>query len=75
MSRVTSKPVFRFPTTSDTNQVVQPQKMTRDLKFRIKEVKGLYYQCRENIGADQLHSYRTADLCLCFHICRKQVFS
>ena len=33
------KPVFRFPTRSETNWAVQPQTMTRGLKFRIKEVK------------------------------------
>ena len=39
-------------------------------------VDGLYYLCRENKGVDQLHSYRAgADLCLCFGICKKQVFS
>ena len=32
----------------DTNQSVQPQKMARDLKFRVKEVEGLYYLCSEN---------------------------
>ena len=28
----------------------------------------LYYPCSENNGADQLCSYCTADLCLCFRI-------
>ena len=32
-----------FPTRSDTNQAVQPQKMARDSKFWFKEVEGLYY--------------------------------
>ena len=40
--------------------------MARGLKFRIKEVEGLYYLCSENKGADQLRGYREADLCLCF---------
>ena len=31
-----------FPTRSDTNRAVQPQKIIRGLKFRIKEVEGLY---------------------------------
>ena len=31
-----------FLTRSDTNQAVQPQKMGRGLKFRIKEVEVLY---------------------------------
>ena len=38
--------------------------MARDLKICIKEVEGLYYLCSENKGADQLHSYREADLLL-----------
>ena len=45
------KPVFGV---SDTNRAVQSQKMARGLKFRIKQVKGLYYPCSENKGADQL---------------------
>ena len=45
------------------------------LEFRIYEVEGLYYPCSENKGADQLHSYREADLRLCFRICKKPVFS
>ena len=49
--------------------------MTRGLKFRIKEVEGLYYQCSENKGADQLRGYREADLRLCFRICKKPIFS
>ena len=54
---------------------VQPQKMARGLKFRTKEVEGLYYPCSENKGADQLCGYREADLCLCFCICKNPVFS
>ena len=42
------KPTFWSPTWSDTNQAVQPQKLARGLKFRIKEVDGLYYPCSEN---------------------------
>ena len=49
-----------FRTRSDKNRAVQPQKMARDLKFRISEVLGLYNLCKENIGADQL---RTQFLC------------
>ena len=48
------KPTFWFLTWADTNQVVQLQKMSRDLKFRIKKEEGLYYLCSENKGADQL---------------------
>ena len=42
------KPVFQFPTRSDTNMTVQPQKIVRVLKFRIAEVEGLYYLFSEN---------------------------
>ena len=45
-----------FPTRSDTNQAVQPQKMARGLKFRIYKVDGLYYPSSENKGADLLRS-------------------
>ena len=69
------KPVFGVPTNSDTDWAVQQQKMARDLKFRIKEVGELYYLCSENKVADQLCDYRTADLRLCFRICKKAVFS
>ena len=48
--------------------------MARDLKFRIKEVEGLYYRCSENKDADQLRGYREADLRLCFRICKNPVF-
>ena len=75
MSRVVRKPTFWFPTWSDTNQAVQPQKMARGLKFRIKKVEKWYYLCSENKGADQLRGYRKADLRLCFRICKSLVFS
>ena len=68
------KPTFWFPTWSDKNQAVQSQKMTRGLKFRIKELEGLYYLFSENKGADQLRGYREDDLRLCFRICKKPVF-
>ena len=64
-----------FSTRSDTNRAVQPHKVARGLKFCIQEVEGLYYLCSENKGADQLRSYREADLRLCFRICKKPVFS
>ena len=42
-----------FQTRSYANQAVQ--KMVRGLKFQIYEgVEGLYYQCSENKGTDQL---------------------
>ena len=69
------KQVFGFPTRSHTNRAVQAHKMVRGLKFCMLEVEGLYYLCRENKDADQLRSYREADLRLCFCICKKPVFS
>ena len=36
-----------FPTRSDTNWAVQPQKMARGLKFRIQKFEGLYHLCRK----------------------------
>ena len=51
------------------------EKMARGLKFRILKVKGLYYLCSENKGADQLRCNREADLCLCFRMCKMLVFS
>ena len=57
-------------TRSNTNQAVQPQKMARDLNFRISEVEGLYYLCSKNKDADQLPSDSAADLRLCFRICK-----
>ena len=46
-----------FPTRSDTNWAVQPQKITRDLQFQIYEVEGLYYLVSEKKGVVQLRSY------------------
>ena len=63
-----------FPNRSDTNRAVEAQKTARSMKFRIKEVEGLYYPCSENKGADQLCGNREADLRLCFRICRLLVF-
>ena len=69
------KPVFGVSDQLQKNRAVQPQKMARGLKFRIKVVEGLYYPYSENKGADQLRSYCAADLRLCFRICKKSVFS
>ena len=69
------KPRIWILTRSNTNQAVQPHKMARGLKFRIKELEGLYYLFGENKGADQLRGYREADLRLCFRICKTLVFS
>ena len=60
-----------YPTRSNTNQAVQLEAWN----FWFREVEGLYYLSSENKGADQLCGYRTADLRLCFRICKKQVFS
>ena len=49
--------------------------MARGLKFQIWEEEGLYYPISENKGADELRGYREADLCLCFRIYKKPVFS
>ena len=68
------KPTFWFPTWSDINGAVQPQKTARGLKFRIYEVYGLHYLCSENKGADQLRGYREADLRLCFSHMQKVGF-
>ena len=65
-----------FSTRSDTNQAVHTQMIASSrLEISILSVKELYYLCSENIGADQLRSYREADLRLCFRICKKLVFS
>ena len=42
--------------------------MARSLELLIYEEEGLYYPCSENKGTDQLCSYCTADLRLCFRI-------
>ena len=49
--------------------------MARGLKFLVYEVEGLYYLRSENKGADQLCGNGTADLRLCFRICKTPVFS
>ena len=64
-----------FPTRLDTNRTVESQNKTRCLKFRIQVVEELYYLCSKNKGADQLCSYCTADLRLCFRMGKHSVFS
>ena len=71
LSSVMRKQTFWYPTWSDTNQAVQPQKMASGLTL----VEELYYLCSENKDADQLRGYREADLRLCFRICKMFVFS
>ena len=59
---------------SDTNRPVQSHKQARGLKVLIYVDEGLYYLSSENKDADQLSECaiiaRTADLRLCFRICR-----
>ena len=59
----------------DTNWPVQWQNNARDLKFRSLEGERLYNLCSKNKGADQLCSYCTADLCLCFCLSMLLVFT
>ena len=68
---------MRKPTIRVSDQVlpVHLQSKARSLKFQIYEEEGLYYLCSENKNTDQLYSYCTVDLCLCFLICRLLVFS
>ena len=62
-----------FPTRLDTNWAVQSQ--ARSLKFRIDKEEELYYPSSKNKGADQLCSYCTADLRLCFRLGKNPFFS
>ena len=64
-----------FLTRFDTNQPEQPQKIARSLTFRIEEQERLYSPSSENKDTDQLCSYCTADLHLCFRIGENLVFS
>ena len=72
---VARKPVFGVSDQVRQKQAVQRQKMARGLKFRIEKAEGLYYLNIENKAADQLCSFCAADLLLCFHVSKKQVFS
>ena len=53
---------MKFPTKSNTDRAVQPQKMARGLKFWIYKIEGLYNLCSETKDADQLRIYHAADL-------------
>ena len=64
-----------FLTRSDTNQPVQSRKKAVSLKFWILEEEEWYYLCSENNLADQMCSYCTADMGLCFRIGKNLVFS
>ena len=48
LSHTKRKPVFRFPTGSDTNRALQPQKKARGLNFWILELDGLFYLCSDS---------------------------
>ena len=56
------------------NQAVQPQ-ITRCLKCKVMEVEGSYYLYSKYKGTDQPRGYNVVNLCLCFHICKRQIFS
>ena len=64
-----------FPTRCDSNCHVQSLKMARSLDFGIEEKEGLFYPYSENKGSEQLCSYCTADLRLCFRIIKILVSS
>ena len=68
------KPVFGVSNKVPLKPDCTTTEEVRGLKFWIKEAEGLYYQCRENKGTDQLWGYCTADLRLCFRICKNRVF-
>ena len=65
----------RFLTKSDTNLSVQSQEKARSLKFQTEKGDESSYLWGKNKGADQLCSYCTADLHLCFCIGRLFCFS
>ena len=65
LSHPVRKPALWPPNRSDTNRVVQAQKMATKLstnwEFWIQEVEELCYPCSESKGADQPRGYREAD--------------
>ena len=67
MSHVTRRPVFGFPTRSDTNRAVQQKIEISDLGRRETVLASL---CSKNGGADQLCSYMSL-----FSNLQKQVLS
>ena len=63
------KSKFGFPTRSNTNRFIQSQRQARSLKFWIKvEVRFTIRVMKK--CANELCSYCTADLRLCFHMFR-----
>ena len=69
------KPTILILTRSDTNQPVQSQKQARSLQFGFKKQEDCSIRAGKNKDADQLCSYCTADLRLCFRLCKLLVFS
>ena len=63
-----------FLNRSDTNQAVQQQKMARGLSYHIYVVEEIYYLCRENKEADQLHG-TAALICIFVFTYAKSRFS
>ena len=64
-----------FSARSETNLPVLSKKQARSLKFWIYIDEELYYICVvKNRGADQICSFCTAGLDLCFHLCMLLVF-
>ena len=75
MSRVMKKPVFGVSDQVRHNPgCSRPQKMAERLEVSDVGSRGNAL-CSKNKGADQLRGYYTADLRLCFRICKKPVFS
>ena len=70
----TNEPVHEKTNNLGSDQVQYKLKITRSLKFRMKEIEGLYFPSRKNKGTDQLRGHRKAGLCLYFRICRLLVF-
>ena len=67
---------LEFPTRSDTNGGVQPQKIARCLTFRIlgsrsTRVEELYYVWSKNKATDLLRGNCAAGLHLCICLCKK----
>ena len=67
--------VFGVSDRSDINWSVNSQEKARSLKFVTYDEEKCYYPRSENKGANQLCSYCTADLRLCFCIGNNPVFS
>ena len=60
---------FGVPDQVRYKPAVQPQKMTRGLKYLVLEVEGLFSPYSKNKGADHLRGHQAADPGLYFCIC------